>query len=48
MRPRQRIRVLSRVASAAQVETSLATMAYNLKTMLRVLGGSKMREEMAA
>jgi transposase len=30
--------------SGAQVETSLATMAYNLKTMMRVLGGSKLRE----
>ncbi len=41
-------RFLLRGLAGAQVETSLATMAYNLKTMLRVLGGSKMREEIAA
>jgi transposase len=37
-------RFLLRGLSGAQVETSLATMAYNLKTMMRVLGGSKLRE----
>ena len=35
-------RFLLRGLSGAQVETNLATMAYNLKTMMRVLGGSKL------
>jgi len=39
---------LLRGLAGAQVETCLATMAYNLKTMLRVLGASKMQEELAA
>jgi transposase len=37
-------RFLLRGLSGAHVEASLATMAYNLKTMIRVLGGSKLRE----
>ena len=41
-------RFLLRGLAGAQVEASLATIAYNLKTMLHVLGGSKMREGMAA
>jgi transposase len=35
-------RFLLRGVSGAQVEISLATMAYNLKTMMRVVGGSKL------
>lgn len=41
-------RFLLRGLSGAQVETSLATMAYNLKTMMRVLGGSKLNAMLAA
>lgn len=41
-------RFLLRGLSGAQVEASLATMAYNLKTMLRVLGGSKLSETLAS
>jgi transposase len=40
-------RFLLRGLSGAQVETSLATMAYNLKTMVRVLGGTKIAELLA-
>jgi transposase len=36
-------RFLLRGLGGAQIETSLATMAYNLKTMMRVMGGSKLR-----
>ncbi len=35
-------RFLLRGLAGAQVETSLATMAYNLKTMMRVVGGNKL------
>lgn len=37
-------RFLLRGLNGAQVETSLATMAYNFKTMISVLGGSRLRE----
>jgi transposase len=40
-------RFLLRGLRGAQVETSLATMAYNFKTMIRVLGDSKLRELLA-
>jgi transposase len=40
-------RFLLRGLCGAQVETSLATMAYNFKTMIRVLGSSKLRELLA-
>lgn len=40
-------RFLLRGLAGAQIETSLATMAYNFKTMLRVMGGSKLRELLA-
>ncbi len=40
-------RFLLRGLTGAQVETGFATMAYNLKTMISVLGGSKMREVLA-
>jgi len=40
-------RFLLRGLSGAQIETSLATIAYNLKTMMRVLGGSKLRAMLA-
>ena len=40
-------RFLLRGLSGAQVETSLATMAYNFKTMISVLGSSKLRELLA-
>ncbi len=41
-------RFLLRGLAGTQAETNFATMAYNLKTMLRVLGGSKMRDALAA
>jgi transposase len=37
-------RLLMRGLSGARVEISLATMAYNLKRMIKVLGGSKLTE----
>lgn len=40
-------RFLLRGLAGAQVETSLATMAYNLKTMISVLGSNKLREIVA-
>jgi transposase len=36
-------RFLLRGRSGAQTEISLATMAYNLKRMLKVLGGANLR-----
>ena len=41
-------RFLLRGLTGAQLETSLATMAYNLKTMFHVLGGSKLQAMLAA
>jgi transposase len=41
-------RFLLRGLAGAQLETSLATMAYNLKTMFHVLGGSKLQAMLAA
>ena len=41
-------RLLLRGVSGAQVEISLATMAYNLKTMMHVLGGSKLNNILTA
>jgi transposase/IS5 family transposase len=41
-------RFLLRGVSGAQVEISLATMAYNLKTMMRVVGGSKLNTLLTA
>ncbi|HVH85919.1 MAG TPA: IS1182 family transposase [Terriglobales bacterium] len=41
-------RFLLRGLSGVQIETSLATMAYNLKTMMRVVGGSKLNTMLAA
>lgn len=41
-------RFLLRGASGAQVEISLATMAYNLKTMIHVVGGSKLKNILTA
>jgi transposase len=40
-------RFLLRGLSGAQAEISLAAMAYNLKTMIRVLGGSKLADLLA-
>jgi transposase len=40
-------RFLLRGLAGAQVETSLATIAYNLKTMISVLGGSKLQAMLA-
>lgn len=40
-------RFLLRGLAGAQVETSLATMAYNLKTMMRLVGGNKLRAVLA-
>jgi transposase len=40
-------RFLLRGLDGAQAETSLATMAYNFKTMISVLGGSKLRALLA-
>ncbi len=40
-------RFLLRGLVGAQIETSLATMAYNLKTMFHVLGGSKLARTLA-
>ena len=40
-------RFLLRGLAGAQIETSLATMAYNFKTMVRIMGGSKLRELLA-
>jgi hypothetical protein len=36
-------RFLLRGLAGAQTETSLATLVYNLKTMLRILGGNTLR-----
>jgi len=41
-------RFLLRGRSGAQVEISLATMAYNLKTMMSVVGGSKLNRMLTA
>ena len=41
-------RFLLRGLAGAQLETSLATMAYNLKTMFHVLGGSKLQAMLTA
>jgi DDE family transposase len=41
-------RFLLRGVSGAQVEISLATMAYNLKTMMHVVGGSKLNNILTA
>jgi transposase len=40
-------RFLLRGVAGAQTETSLATMAYNFKTMFHVLGGAKLTEALA-
>ena len=40
-------RFLLRGLRGAQTEVSLATMAYNLKTMISVLGVAKLKEELA-
>jgi len=41
-------RFLLRCLAGAQVETSLATMAYNLKTMIAVLGSSRLVQMLGA
>ena len=41
-------RFLLRGTGGAQTEISLATMVYNLKRMLNVLGGSQLRDALAA
>jgi len=41
-------RFLLRGLAGAQVETSLATMAYNLKTMIAVLGSSRLVQMLGA
>ena len=40
-------RFLLRGLAGAQIETSLATLAYNLKTMFHVLGGCKLTQLLA-
>ena len=41
-------RFLLRGLAGAQTEISLATLVYNLKRMLNVLGGSQLRNALAA